>query len=266
VTLVSIEGAAPPRRFDGIPFTEVRWEESNTAAGPWTPLDTQPIAPASDPALPPGWLPGGYNLTTVAAVLDAGWYRLVWRDALGTEAPSDAVARGLPGVLPPAPDDIRSRSLLLRSKYETGDSDLGLVVQDATSLVASITCRKMDSSLPADLVGTAFRAITLKAEQLSVTSAAALVEKTATGRRVRSISAGPWSESYFAPGELVVKDGVPQIDPDPRLHEALWALMDDDCRAAWLAIARGENVAAGAVTVFNYGRRRVLSDFGPDGW
>lgn len=276
MALRSITGARPPRRFDGIAFDRVRWEESGDTIA-ITALDTQVIAPAPDPATPPA-----YNLSTTEATLASGWYRLVWLDAVGTEEAGPWVSRSDPGTLPPSYDEVRDRSPLLREKYPVGaadpqvEGDLDRVVSDAVGLVQSMTCRVLDETLPAELVGTAYRAVTLKAEQLAVTGAAKFAEQTAAGRRIRSISAGPWSETYFGPDELTGRRGqqqFPMMDPDPRLAEALWALATDECREAFVALIRGQFVPAGQATEFDYRRMgggypggRWRPSWGPDGF
>lgn len=270
--VVTLDDFRPPPRADGIAFDRARIEEGPSGDGPWTALEVKALVPLDlDPAAP-----ASRDFTTNLALLSSGWYRVVFLDPSDAEAPSDPVIASQPGVPPPDIAEVRARSPMLRVKYPAGsadpqvDADLRYVVQDAVALVESIACRKLSGDLPADLVPFAFRAVTLKAEQLAIAGGAQLAEQTAAGRRLRSISAGPWSESYFAPGELVVKDGVPQVDPDPRLHEALWALMDEECREAWLALVRGDQVPAGAVTRFDYrrmsGRGGGLRGVGPDGW
>lgn len=85
---VTLLGFAPPPRYDTVPFTLARIEESAAETGPWTeiaelalyPVDTDPTNPVER------------NLTTAAATLDDGWYRVTFVDADGGESePSDAV-------------------------------------------------------------------------------------------------------------------------------------------------------------------------------
>lgn len=164
----------------------------------------------------------------------------------------------------PTRAEIRERSRLLRGRYPETPAggaetdDLDVAVEDASFLVASITGRKIGTEsgveVPADLVSVAKRAVALKAEHLDTAAAEESAEEAASGRRLRSISAGPWSESYFAPGELIVKGGVPQLDPDPRLAELLWALCTEEMREEYLALFTGKPAPAGAATEFDYRR------------
>lgn len=163
----------------------------------------------------------------------------------------------------PTRAEVKERSRLLRGRYPTDPSgsatdDLDIAIEDAAFLVASITGRKIGTAegeeVPADLVSVAKRAVALKAEHLDTAAEEEAAEEAASGRRLRQISAGPWSESYFAPGELIVKGGVPQLDPDPRLAELLWALCTEEMREEYMALFTGKVAPAAAVTQFDYRR------------
>lgn len=276
MALISIEHTRPAKRFDAVPFTHATMQEAPEFGGPWTDIETFDLSLAlwggldGNPASPIY-----RKFSTTNALLASGFYRIVWKDGLGTEDAGDPVGRSQPGVLPPDLVEVRSRSPLLRAKYpenaadEQLDIDLQMWIDAAVPLIEAITCRRLNDTLPDDLVEIGFRAVVLKVEQLATSGAAAQAEAMAAGKRLRSISAGPWSESYFAPGELVVKNGAPMMDPDPRLHEALWALATEECREAFLALATGVQTPAGAVAAFDYrkmGRRVGGREYGPDGW
>lgn len=91
---------APPPRADGLSFTKARIEEAAEAAGPWTaiaiidlaPLDTDPTRPMAR------------ELSTSAATLEPGWYRVTWLDAAGSAtsptAPIRSVVEGADGIRP----------------------------------------------------------------------------------------------------------------------------------------------------------------------
>jgi hypothetical protein len=73
----TLEGAKPPQRFDSVPFTTARFQESATDAGPWTTVQTFPLSPVDpDPSDPLA-----RDLTTSLAALEAGWYRVQWVDS-----------------------------------------------------------------------------------------------------------------------------------------------------------------------------------------
>lgn len=272
---VTLEGYVPPRRFPPAPGTwlgalieeAASYEDGVARLGTLladvvlNPVDVDPKAPMER------------SFTVNNAQLVSGWYVVVFYDAAGAEAPAEPVAASQPGVLPPDTNEVRDRSRLLRARYPAGgenEADFRADLRAAVAMVESITCRKLDATMPAELVELAFRAATLKTEQITVTGSAEDAEAAAGGRRLRSISAGPWSESYFAPGDLQVKNGRPILDPNPMLDETLWALMTEDCREQWIAFLGGAVAPAGAVTAFDYRRGRMgrgsVLPSGPDGW
>lgn len=170
---------------------------------------------------------------------------------------------------PPSPytgQELRILSALLRAQfpeadpYDPEEDALNPYVGEAMALVAAITGRAIPpgsqgEAVPAQLLPVAARAVRLKTEQAVVGSAAGASEEAAAGRRLRSQSAGPWSESYFAPGELGVKGGRPVLDPNAALDEALWALATEERREEMIAEATGRHPPAGRITAFRYGER-----------
>lgn len=77
--VVRLEGFTPGERGDGTPWTLADLEESTTATGPGTLLETFALSPLdTDPTNP---VPRSF--TTTLATLAAGWYRVVFRDAAG---------------------------------------------------------------------------------------------------------------------------------------------------------------------------------------
>jgi hypothetical protein len=164
---------------------------------------------------------------------------------------------------PYSASELRARSKLLQREFpapESGDDPLNAVIEEAQALVGALTCRSIragspGAAVPDDLVPIAVRAVRLKAEQVGMGEGADVAEESALGRRLRSQSAGPWSESYFGPGDLQVKGGRPVLDPNASLDEALWALMTDACKERILEEMSGQVAPAGQVTPFNYGER-----------
>lgn len=159
-------------------------------------------------------------------------------------------------------DEARARSQLLTSRYPDPDGDDALteLLLDAGEVVAALTCRRIapatdGTEVPPSLVRTATRAVVLKAEKLAVGERAAARARTKAinDQRLRSISAGPWSESYFGPDEAAK---AKMLDPDPVLHETLWALATEGCRETWLAFWGGRNAPAAAPMKFDYTRQR----------
>jgi hypothetical protein len=231
--VVTLTGVRPAARFDLVPWEEVRIEESAAADGPWTLIDTLSLAPFdADPSHP-----AVRSLTTDEAQIEDGWYRLTFVDGNGAIEVVD-VARTVNGSLPPQPDEIRRRSKLLQRELpeEPFDPDvedaLAAAVQESAAWVQTVTWRILDPSLtmpdvaleavPTGLVPLAMQAVRLVAERGVSTADAEFVADSAQGRRLRGFTAGPYSESYFAPGDLVVKassQGRPMMDPDARIDD-----------------------------------------------
>ena len=77
--VVSFEDYRPSPRYDGLPWTQVKIEESATSTGPWTLLETIAISPVdADPANP-----AYRNFTTQLGTGVGYWYRLTFLDATG---------------------------------------------------------------------------------------------------------------------------------------------------------------------------------------
>jgi hypothetical protein len=105
MTVVTLEGYTPPPRYppsDRL-WTQARIEESPTGDTPWTTIEPAfTLNPTvSDPANP-----ATYNFTTAAATLPTGWYRVVWIDSTGAEAPTEAVHNGEATNIRPTIDDV----------------------------------------------------------------------------------------------------------------------------------------------------------------
>lgn len=146
----------------------------------------------------------------------------------------------------PTADDVRARSELLLTKYPDGDAEaeakLTLLLTDLAPIISQLTGRKIG---PADTPGEevpdwlrpiAVRVFTLRAERDATgLSAAGRAEAVSANGpvRLRSFSAGPYSETYFGPGEAQAA-GI--LDPDPLIHEALWALATAEMRNYWLRL------------------------------
>lgn len=83
----TFEGYAPPKRYDGLPFTSVQIRESATEAGTYTTIETIALSPVdSNPAAP-----ATRNFTTDSATLIDGWYIIRWVDAATSTFDSDPV-------------------------------------------------------------------------------------------------------------------------------------------------------------------------------
>lgn len=161
-------------------------------------------------------------------------------------------------MVTPTPDQVRSYSALLAERFPDtgpGDDALGLVLEQVAPIVSSLTCRSIGpdgtpgDDVPAWLFPVARRAVALKAEAFPATAKAR--SRKVANSNLRSISAGPWSESYFGPEEAAK---ARMLDPDPATHEALWALATEECREKWMALWTGEFAPGAAVMEIDWMR------------
>lgn len=84
--IVTLAGYTPQPRTDQ-PFTQARIDEAPAESGPFTTIDTVALVPIDpDPVHPIE-----REVTTTAAVLEHGWYRVTFLDAAGGEEPTDPV-------------------------------------------------------------------------------------------------------------------------------------------------------------------------------
>lgn len=151
--VVTFEGYLPAPRHDQTAWTAVRIEQGDTKIGPWTPIDTQSIEPAPDPADPPE-----YDFTTELASLFSGWYRVVFLDDEANESATDGVFRAA------VPDDPRRPSvddvaLLLRTRTVKGSgSGLGGDTGSGDFTTFDAGTRPTDSEASA-IIGSAYSAM-----------------------------------------------------------------------------------------------------------
>lgn len=176
-------------------------------------------------------------------------------------------------MVTPTPDELRAQSEVLTARFPdddggTEDQKLAARAVTAAAIVASLTFRLIDPITESTVDGYAFeevpdglkpvaaRAIALMTARAVLTGELKLAVATATGRRLRSFTAGPYSESYFAPGELGVKEGRPRLDPDDEIDAALWALATRSARSYLIFLSTGVAEPAAGVQSFDYRRAR----------
>jgi hypothetical protein len=83
----TFEGFTPPRRYDGLPFTQANIREAQNVGGAYATIDTIALSPLdADPAAP-----ATRNFTTALATLADGWYIIQWEDAAGSTFDSDPI-------------------------------------------------------------------------------------------------------------------------------------------------------------------------------
>lgn len=230
----------PPRRSDGVKWTSAHiFEAADASLYPAGGTDIQTIALAD---YPDTLNPPTFDFTVTQAALASGWYWVEFRDAAGGKAPTTPEgASGAAILLPPNASEVRQRSQWLTENFPSTDSRkeelLREAVLDTIPLINELTGRNLNQSTgDGGLDRLAMRAITLKTERILSNEGSADDRSGVLGGErsgIKSISAGPWSETYFGPGEA---QGAKVLDLDPALHETLWALATQDKRDYWLWI------------------------------
>lgn len=176
----------------------------------------------------------------------------------------------------PTPDRLRLASDLISQRFPSGgreDAKLESRARTAAGLVGTLTFRLISPVVASTVDGETFEDVPASLEDVAVTAVALMVnqelvtgdpefaEQVATGRRLRGFSAGPYSESYFAPGEFARRgvQGRPSMSPDEQLDQVLWALATEDAREYFIAQASGQTPPTAVVTSFDY-RRQAVGD------
>lgn len=95
--VVTFVGYRPPVRYDAIPWTEVRVQESATEDGTYAQLEVIPLAPVdADPSQP-----AARSFTTELGTALDYWYRVVFADSTGdTSVPTTPVQNVAGGSVP----------------------------------------------------------------------------------------------------------------------------------------------------------------------
>lgn len=165
--VVSLENYRPGQRYDGLPWTGARIEESATRDGVFVPIETNAFTdPDPDPQNP-----RTRDFTTALAVLPAGWYRVVFtRGAEAQAAPP--VYFPNPGARP----TVQGVATLLRARTKDKTTEVGTFTADtrptATQVetlidqaVADVQMRT-GAMIPEDLEGAARHVTAIRAAML----------------------------------------------------------------------------------------------------
>lgn len=117
MTVVTLSDVAPPERFDTHPWTIARIEESASSAGPWTALPDIALNPID----PDPTNPITRDITSSAATLGSGWYRIRFVDANnGISPPSEAVLNSRSAIRPA----VRKVAALIRGRTRDANGQL----------------------------------------------------------------------------------------------------------------------------------------------
>lgn len=138
----------------------------------------------------------------------------------------------------------------------SGNAGLTGLIAEAAAVISMLTGRAIGitgegpfgcllEEVPAPLQPLAIRAVRHRAEQMDLLEGnAALIiaraERALGG--LASFSAGPYSESYFAPGSSTVTTQA--LDADPEVAAELWGLATECVREGWMRLWHPELVGA----------------------
>jgi hypothetical protein len=118
--VVTFVGYRPPQRFDAIPWTEVRIQESAAADGTYTEIDVVVLDPVdTDPAYP-----SPRSFTTEQGTALDYWYRVIFADATGdTCQPTTPVRNTAAGAVSAVVPYADAAELFRRLKIRTPTAD-----------------------------------------------------------------------------------------------------------------------------------------------
>jgi hypothetical protein len=151
MTVVTFTDYTPVPRFDGIPWTTVMIEESDSEGGPWTLIDTQNLTPVdSDPTNPMS-----RNITTDNATLavGVGWYIVSFGDVNNNVQDTPPTFNGIPIEWTPTLQDV-GHVVLSRTRDSNG-TVLGTFTSDTQPTdeeVRVLIQKAIDDVMP--LIGT----------------------------------------------------------------------------------------------------------------
>lgn len=256
----SFEGYAPPRRYDGLPFTSALIREAATAGGPYTTIDTKALTPAdADPANPVS-----RNFTTDDATLETGWYIIRWQDAASATFDSDPiqyVPSGSSSVITAA--EVREWSNVTFADLgypapTSGADRLQRLVDRALEYVLDVTGLEAVENVPDGLQATWEEAVQRRTEQLAYNSSEDAAETGGDFDLIKSFGAGKYNETRRDMGD---SEKAKVVNPWPVLDDLLKRLMTPD-KLDWWYERWGAIVPASEITEMDwFGSNLMPPDF-----
>lgn len=207
---------------------------------------------------------GGVYLVTRTAPSTVGYFTLIFDDgATPTPAVIEASLKVVSGsyvtIDGPSDEAIYVTSKLLQDLYDD-PSDIDPILNEAIALVCETTWRTFAApydngeheyeAIPNNLMPIALRAVRLKTEEVALRAALDASEEAVSEGRLRSFSAGPYSESYADAGAYIKNQ---MVTANEALNEALMLLMTPDAKDEFLARASGKQRPAGEAVQFEFG-------------
>jgi hypothetical protein len=116
MTVVTLRDFTPPARYDTLPWTQARMQESANGSTGWTTIETFSFIEID----PDPKDPATRSFTSENGTLATGWYRIQWVDGSGDTEDSDPV----PNIpLPPWAPSVRDIAAKLRARTKTPGGD-----------------------------------------------------------------------------------------------------------------------------------------------
>lgn len=135
--VVTLEGYTPARRYDSTPWIAATIEESTSATGPWTLIDTITLSPVdADPRNPKT-----RSFTTTNAALTNGWYRVAFKDAATHTQYADPVSLAV-GLI--SLERLKD-ALDIAENNTSQDDKLARAIASASTAIINYTERKFAS-------------------------------------------------------------------------------------------------------------------------
>ncbi len=195
--VITFRDYVPAPRADGIPWTQIFIYESPGVSGPWTLIDTQPIAPVDqDPNKP-----ASRTFTTENGTLEKGWYKVVVGDVSGhlqEFGPVQNIA------YPWVPSLAQVGALVRTRTKDTAGNELGTFTDDTRPTADDVTeliSQAVDTfivrggtQIPPELYQEVQRLIALRAAMLVEISY--YPEQVQTGRSPYQQYRDMWIEGY----------------------------------------------------------------------
>lgn len=150
MAVVSFNDLTPVPRFDGVPWTTILIDESQSETGPFIQIDSIAMSPVDDdPAHPIA-----RSFSTDKATLTGGWYQVSWQDdALNTTPTAPTFKGGAP--FPWIPSLVDVGSLLLSRTRDHNGVVLGTFTEETqptADQVWILIMKSVDNVMP--LIGT----------------------------------------------------------------------------------------------------------------
>lgn len=148
--VVTFERFRPPARYDSLPWTEVRIEESDAEDGTFTQIDVVALTPDADPASP-----AARSFTTELGTAPDQWYQIIFADGTGDVSQATGPIQNLSATVPLDVEAFatgQELASIIHVNYSSNVDALNRVLVAAAGEIVSETGRNDFSGWELDLV------------------------------------------------------------------------------------------------------------------